>query len=349
MFALEKSNGKKARKVSYMQGRERQLPEGFDTYDSIIDAQKHNLETWESTGVTNLFSTGIPQLDRYLGGGFGKEGDFEIVLIHSQPKTYKSTLALMFMMDAARRGIPQGWVILEGSLAEALNRMRRCFYPYEEFDKYIPTMNECVFAMSKKMRRSNYALGDILKWMRYLNSTKGVNLFFIDPLGYAFDFSTRDPYENEWSRQARFMQDLSAFGEDTNSTIVIVQHNTKDSSGPNASYRAAAVGGSATLTKAATKAIEIRREKDDVTSVGERFRRIAVEMYFSRHGLDHSRQPLLIDVYQRSDKKGLSLFVPTFTENSAVGALNEKGEKGRSVWYGQIDDNASDLEELMNE
>lgn len=327
---------------------ERQLPAGFDTYDSIIEAQKHNLETWDSTGVTNLYSTGIVQLDRYLGGGFGKEGDFEIVLIHSQPKTYKSTLALMFMMDAVRRGIPQGWVILEGSLAEALNRIRKCFDPYEDFDKLVPQMEKCVFAMSKQMRRSNYALGDILKWMKYLHSTKGVNLFFIDPLGYAFDFSTRDPYENEWSRQARFMQELAAFGEDTNSTIVLVQHNTKDSSGPNASYRAAAVGGSATLTKTATKAIEIRREKDEVTGTGEQFRRIALEMYFSRHTFDHTRQPMLMDIYQRSDKKGLNIFVPMFTENSVENAFGEKTEKGRSVWRGQIDSAASDLEEALN-
>lgn len=331
-----------------MPNNERQLPEGFDTYDSILDAQKHNLETWDTTGVTNLYSTGIPQLDRYLGGGFGKEGDFEIVLIHSQPKTYKSTLALMFMMDAAKRGIPQGWVILEGSLAEALNRMRKCFNPYEEFDKLVPQMDKCVFAMSKKMRRSNYSLGDILKWMKYLHSTKGVSLFFIDPLGYAFDFSTRDPYENEWSRQARFMQELAAFGEDTNSTIVIVQHNTKDSSGPNVSYRAAAVGGSATLTKTATKAIEIRREKDEITGTGEQYRRIALEMYFSRHTFDHTRCPMLMDIYQRNDKKGLDIFVPTFTESSAENAFGEKTEKGRSVWYGQIDSAASDMEELLH-
>lgn len=333
-----------------MPSNEKQLPAGFDTYDSIADAQKHNLETWDSTGVTNLYSTGISQLDKYLGGGFGKEGDFEIVLIHSQPKTYKSTLALMFMMDAVRRGVPQGWVILEGSLAEALNRIRKCFDPYEEFDKLVPQMEKCVFAMSKQMRRSNYALGDILKWMKYLHSTKGVNLFFIDPLGYAFDFSTRDPYENEWSRQARFMQELAAFGEDTNSTIVLVQHNTKDSSGPNASYRAAAVGGSATLTKTATKAIEIRREKDDVTGTGEEFRRIALEMYFSRHTFDHTRQPLLMDIYQRNDGKGLQLFVPMFSATSAEEAFGPKGrvEGGRSVWRGQIDDNLTDLEEAMN-
>ena len=83
-----------------MEKNERQLPAGFDEYDSVAEAQKRNIDNWESTGVTNVYSTGLPQLDKYLGGGFGKEGDFEIVLIHSQPKTYKSTLALLFMMDA---------------------------------------------------------------------------------------------------------------------------------------------------------------------------------------------------------------------------------------------------------
>lgn len=328
---------------------EKQLPAGFEEYDSVLKAQEKNLKDWDSTGVTNLYSTGIPQLDKYLGGGFGKEGDFEIVLIHSQPKTYKSTLALLFMMDAVKRGVPQGWVILEGSLAEALNRLRKSFDPYEEFDKLIPTMDKCVFAMSKKMRRSNYTLGDILKWMRYLHATKGVSLFFIDPLGYAFDFSTRDPYENEWSRQARFMQDLAAFGEDTNSTIVLVQHNTKDSSGPNASHRSAAVGGSSTLTKAATKVIELRREGDGVTATGERYRRVSAECYFSRHTFDHDHHPMVIDFYQKPDGKGMNIFIPTFSASSAEDALNKKQLDGRTVWDGQIDDSIDDLKELMNE
>lgn len=326
------------------------IPDGFDEYDSVLDAQKHNLDNWESTGVTNLYSTGNTMIDKYLGGGFGKEGDFEIVLIHSQPKTYKSTLALMFMMDAVSREVPQGWVILEGSLAEALNRLRKTFNPYEDFDKLVPKMDKCVFAMSKKMRRSKkFTLKNILRWMRNLHRTKGVNLFFVDPLGYAFDFSTRDPYENEWSRQARFMQDLAAFGEDTNSTIVLVQHNTKDSSGPNASYRSAAVGGSSTLTKAATKVIELRREKDDVTATGERFRRVSAEMYFSRHTFDHDHHPMIIDFYQRSDGKGLDMFIPMFpAEKDDKDIFGEKKETGRKVWDGQRSDGAADLEEAMN-
>lgn len=331
-----------------MEKNERQLPAGFEEYDSVVEAQKHNIDTWESTGITNLYSTGVPQLDKYLGGGFGKDGDFEIVLIHSQPKTYKSTLALLFMMDAVKREIPQGWVILEGSLAEAMNRLRKCYYPYEDFDELVPKMEKCVFAMSKKMRRSNYALSDILKWMKYLNSTKGVNLFFIDPLGYAFDFSTRDPYENEWSRQARFMQELAAFGEDTNSTIILVQHNTKDSSGPNASHRSAAVGGSSTLTKAATKVIELRREKDDYSGTGERYRRVSAELYFSRHTFDHDHHPMIIDFYQRADGKGLNMFIPTFSTSTAEDALNKKQLDGRAVWAGQIDDSLNDLKEAMN-
>lgn len=330
--------------------KEEKLPAGFNEYDSVAEAQKQLLANWESTGVTNLYSTGIKELDRYLGGGFGKEGDFEIVLIHSQPKTYKSTLALLFMIDAVKRGIPQGWVILEGSLAEAFSRIRKSFNPYEAFDSLIPNMEKCVFAMSKPMRRSNeFTLRNILRWMRNLYIEKGCKLFFVDPLGYAFDFSTRDPYENEWSRQARFMQELAAFGEDTNSTIVLVQHNTKDSSGPNASYRAAAVGGSSTLTKAATKAIELRREKDEMTAMGERYRRISLECYYSRHTFDHERSPMLIDFYQRSDGKGLDIFIPTFTESSAENAFGKNKEKGRTVWSGQIDSNASDLERLAHE
>lgn len=332
-----------------MEKNEQQLPEGFNKFDSILSAQKHNLETWDSTGISDLYSTGIKELDEYLGGGFGKKGDYEIVLIHSQPKTYKSTLALLFMMDAVKRGIPQGWAILEGSLAEAMNRLRKCYTPYENFDKLVPMMDKNVFVMSREMRQSRqFTLNSILKWMEHLHLEKGVNLFFIDPLGYAFDFSTRDPYENEWSRQSRFMIDLAQFGERTNCTIVIVQHNTKDSSGPNASYRAAAVGGSHSLTKTSTKAIELRREKDGITSTGERYRRVALEYYYGRHTFDHDRCPMMIDFLQLPDGKGLHLFVPKFRSADDKNIFGEKKETGRTIWSGQVNPNAADLEDLLN-
>lgn len=321
-----------------MANKEIKLPQGFDTYDDLNSALEQTLADWDKTGRTSLYSTGIPKLDEYLGGGFGQENGYEIVLIHSTSKTYKSTLAMKFMVDSLYRGIPQGWVILEGSLPEAINRARRTAESYEVFDNAIRQNGHLIYSMSKEMKRSTYRLSDILSWMKYLRSTKDVRLFFVDPIGYAFDFSTRDPYDNEWSRQARFMQELSAFAEDTNSTIVLVQHNTKDS-GATSAFRAAAVGGSQTLTKAATKVIELRRNGTYLTIDGMHTT-IALEYYFARHTRDHMYEPMILDISSRNDGIGMNIFVPTYRgadyADNQLGGSEKKGI--RHVWKGQINE-----------
>lgn len=102
------------------------------------------------------------------------------------------------------------------------------------------------------------------------------------------------------------------------------------------------------MTKAATKVIELRREKDDYSGTGERYRRVSAELYFSRHTFDHDHHPMIIDFYQRADGKGLNMFIPTFSTSTAEDALNKKQLDGRAVWAGQIDDSLNDLKEAMN-
>lgn len=321
-----------------MANKEYKGPRGFNEFDELSSALDKTIADWKTTGKTNLYSTGIPKLDEYLGGGFGQPNGYEIVLIHSTSKTYKSTLAMKFMVDSLYRGIPQGWVILEGSLPEALNRARRTADSYEDFDNAVRKNGHLVYSMSKTMKRSAYKLADILSWMKFLRAEKDVKLFFVDPIGYAFDFSTRDPFDNEWSRQARFMQELSAFAEDTNSTIVLVQHNTKDS-GAVSTFRAAAVGGSQTLTKAATKVIELRRNGAYFTLDGMH-NTIALEYYFARHTRDHMYEPMILDISTKSDGIGMQIFVPTYPDadhaDNQLGGTEKRGI--RHVWKGQINE-----------
>lgn len=334
-------------RIAVMTSDSNALPNGFYEYESLTDALEYARLHYSDSGVTDLYSTGYPLLDKYMGGGFGKRDSYEIMLIHSQSKMMKSTLAVSMMMDSFSKGHKQGWIILEGTFGEAIIRARRCASDYVKFDKMMANAaaleNSCdqqLFFMSTKMTNEDYTLVNILQWIEHLNDVAGVSLFFIDPIGYAFDFSVHDKYENEWSRQAKFMQKLSRLCSSRNLTVVMIQHNTKDND-KTKTFRDAAIGGSSTLAKAATKVIEIRREKFVEDKIMGWHSIMSIEMYMSRHSKDYKYHPIIMKVYDKPDKKGTQLFFPTFPDgDKANEQLNHKcGDVDRSVWWGQITDN----------
>ena len=342
------------------------IPEGFYEYESLADAIKQAEDNYDRTGITDLYSTGFSLLDEYLGGGYGQRNGYEIMMIHSGSKMMKSTIATYLMVESLKKGVKEGWIILEGTFAEAIERARRTQVDVKHFDSFIHKMAETdkspdqqLYYMSSKMTDSDYTLANLIDWMKHVHSL-GVDLFFIDPLGYAFDFSVRDKSESDqWSRQAKFMQRLSKFCSQEHVTVVVLQHNTKDNSEKNNVFRQAAIGGSQALTKAATKVIEIRREakKDRVWNGrlngtgegsaypnGTEIEHLSLEMYFSRHTKSRYGQPFLLDVYDFPDEFGVRLIPKTIHGQNGVSAqeiaktllAKKAGDIDRDVWHGLI-------------
>lgn len=328
---------------------------GFDTYDDI-DADLKQLDAnWGKVGKSDKYSTGLPILDKYLGGGFGIEGAGEVMLIHSTSKTFKSTMSMQLMRTQLERGIKMGWIILEGGTWRALRNLKQLYAPvqtskgvvgYERFDSLRPHLKDLIFAMTDEMKQNDFTMGEVISWMKKARAQHGVELFLIDPIGYLSDYSS------EWNipdykKESKFMKDLVHFCDSTGSTVVCLQHNTKGNENAlSPSHREAAIGGSQSFSKSPTKVIEMRNEgwlTDDPHSG----RLLSMEMYMARDVQDWRTMPVLVEMNFHPDRQGKFFSMHKYDEAQAQ-ALMERSKDKRKVWFGQIkNDGDEDLDDLL--
>lgn len=334
-------------------GNERQLPVGFDKYEDIARLYKSMQSDWDKVGVTDRYKTGNPIMDSYLGGGFGGARGGEVILVHSTAKAFKSTITMWMLRHSIEAGEKMGWIILEGGTEKALRTLRQTYvgkYPeYEKCDEVLAKNAANIFSMSRDMRRANFDMDMVITWMKNLVATHGVKLFYIDPVGYLADYST-DIGVPDWKKESVFMKKVSWFCEDTDSTVLMVQHNVK---GSNIQlHREAAIGGSRGFSNTATKVIEIRKEGYIDEHDPGKGKRMSMEMYFARDVRDHQFTPIIVDVMFHQDGKGKWIYVPTFRDPEDANSklkVNKQVNENRQVWLGQLSDNASDLEDLLDE
>ena len=333
-------------------GKEVKLPKGFDTYEDADDLYQKMLNSWDKVGQTTRYSTGNRIMDKYLGGGFGGAEGGEILLIHSTSKAFKSTISMWLLRNTIERGDKMGWVILEGGTDKAFRNLRQTYvgkYPeYEKCDEMMKKNAKNIYSMSRDMRRANFTMDQVIDWMKNLVIMNGVKLFLIDPIGYLADYST-DMGTPDWKKESVFMKKLSWFCEDTDSTVIVIQHNVKASNMQ--LHREAAIGGSQGFSKSATKVIEIRKEgliDKDHPEIG---RRMSFEFYMGRDVQDHQFNPLIVDVMFHQDGKGKWIYIPTFLDQDTADSkltTSKNNPENRHVWPGQINSNQNDLEEILN-
>ena len=334
-------------------GNERQLPVGFDKYEDIARLYKNMQSDWNKVGVTDRYKTGNPIMDSYLGGGFGGARGGEVILVHSTAKAFKSTITMWMLRHSIEAGEKMGWIILEGGTEKALRTLRQTYvgkYPeYEKCDEVLAKNAANIFSMSRDMRRANFDMDMVITWMKNLVATHGFKLVYIDPVGYLADYST-DIGVPDWKKESVFMKKVSWFCEDTDSTVLMVQHNVK---GSNIQlHREAAIGGSRGFSNTATKVIEIRKEGYIDEHDPGKGKRMSMEMYFARDVRDHQFTPIIVDVMFHPDGKGKWIYVPTFRDPEDANSklkVNKQVNENRQVWLGQLSDNVSDLEDLLDE
>ena len=333
-------------------GNERQLPAGFDKYEDIARLYKSMQSDWDKVGVTDRYKTGDPIMDSYLGGGIGGAKGGEIILVHSTAKAFKSTITMWMLRHSIEAGEKMGWIILEGGTQKALRTLRQTYvskYPeYEKCDAVLAKNAGNIFSMSRDMRRANFDMDMVITWMKNLVATHGVKLFYIDPVGYLADYSN-DIGIPDWKKESVFMKKVSWFCEDTDSTVLMVQHNVK---GSNIQlHREAAIGGSKGFSNAATKVIEIRKEGYIDEHDPSKGKRMSMEMYFARDVKDHQFTPIIVDVMFHQDGKGKWIYIPTFRDPEEADSklkVNKQVNENRQVWLGQVNSSLSDLEEALN-
>lgn len=225
-------------------------PTGFGEIIYLSDFKEEADKLQGNFGKTEMYSTGIHGLDGYLGGGFGREGGYEIVVLYGEPGNGKSSVALQMLEDAVKSNVPQGWIILEDAIPDVYNRLRSM----NGDDKTI-SVDRSVRLMPPRMLESGFSLDNILDWIKLQNDNAGTKLFLLDHIQFAFENAESIQQENEYIRQRKFLKQLNFLCKSLNLTIVMVSHTNKNTNGSGLSK----ILGTSAIAQVATKAIEIKQ------------------------------------------------------------------------------------------
>lgn len=228
----------------------------------FADEAEHLAKTY---GTTDLFSTGHGVLDRYLHGnpnkhvnyrgGFGRKDGYEIMLIYGPTGAGKSTVALNFLAPAIMAGKRVGLLVLEDDMADASVRLKLIL---GDTDWKKMNAANTVVCLPRDAMTKKWQLPELLKYIEDWFVEQKVDLILLDHLQFAFENAEAVKGENEYSAQRVFMRDLNGLMKRVKKTIIMISHVNK-AVGAKGMDR---VMGSGSLAQAATKVIEIGKDKD---------------------------------------------------------------------------------------
>lgn len=224
---------------------------------ALVPLQEHIAradDAKDGWGTTDKYSTGVAELNRYLGGsdkgGYGRRKGYEIVLIFGEPGQGKSTLGLNLMLDPIKKGAKVGLMILEDDPADVLNRMRVMVGPSIDQARNVFFTND---------QSEGYTLEQALEAIE--NWFKVCDVVFLDHLEYLWKGSVGQSDKDKWTAQEIWMRKLNLLMKKTGKTIVMVQHVNKAGTAEGMNK----IMGSSSLQQTATKVIEFGRNKEGVT------------------------------------------------------------------------------------
>lgn len=228
---------------------------GLNPGDFLIDAAKKEMGSW---GKTNLYSTGDPVIDEYLGGGYGRPDGYEIVTIFGGTGMNKSTFATSMILDAALNGKTIVYFALEDDPKDVVKRILiQCNMDEERAKKitanilFMPENDGYTLDMMAEAIESIFDIADII---------------LIDPLQFIFEASATERGETEFNRQRLFMRRMNNIMKHTNKTLIIVSHTNKNSGGKDTRSGVDKIIGSSAVAQVSTKVIEIDR-KDGIHGI----------------------------------------------------------------------------------
>nr|DAX59186.1 MAG TPA: DNA directed DNA polymerase [Caudoviricetes sp.] len=229
-------------------------PLGFMEDVRLSDYEAEADKRLASFGKTDLYSTGIPEYDEWLGhGGIGVKDGYEMVLLFGLSGCGKSSIAVRTLLHSVQQGIPQGWLILEDSPADTLNRL--CMMAGDR--KKTIQQVRCVHMLSDEFIQQGFRLDNIIEWIK-VKSKEGIKLFLIDHLQFAFENSDDITESNEVIAQRIFMKKLNFLAKTEKLTVLMVSHISKN----NKAVGMDKVIGSSAIVQASTKVLEVFSRKD---------------------------------------------------------------------------------------
>ena len=229
-------------------------PLGFSEIVYLSDYKEEADQTLKDFGRTDLYSTGERMLDDWLGHGFGRRNGYELMLVFGKSGVGKSSVAVRMLMNSVQRHIPQAWLILEDSPADTLNRL--CMMTGER-EKTMEDV-KCVSLMADTMLENGFRLDNIIQWIDS-QSQRGIKLFMIDHLQFAFENAEDIMEKNEMLNQRIFMKKLNFLAKRKHLTVIMISHVNKNSKAEGLDK----IIGSSAIAQAATKVIEVFQRKDN--------------------------------------------------------------------------------------
>lgn len=317
-------------------------PDNLGAYVSSDVMIKEGDETYDTQSVSDKYSTGLPLLDDYLSGGYGKRNSYEFIVIASAPKCFKTTFALKILVKQVENQTPMMWVLPEMSYGEITNMFRAFYFPdKDKADKIlVSAIDSGKLKIVDKKTIDGINTPKDLQNIITLGLNAGVEVFYIDPLNYILGQAT-----NTMSEQTKAEKDFSRWiartMEENKKTAVVVMHNVKD---PNL-HRQFGMAGSAAFSQQATKTIEVRLESK-LPAIGKGTQKIvpgqviSVELWKSRGTEQHMFEPLLLKAVFNPGKKGVNVAELTVEDVKGLTYFLDKNApdvKQRSIWESQAD------------
>lgn len=210
-----------------------------------------------SWGKTDLFSTGLNRLDKYLGGGYGRNNGYEIVVLFGPTGVGKSLVGLNLLRQPLIDGQRIGLMALEDDGPDVFLRFTDIIG--KAATREFIMQGDNVHSMPPEDLLQSWVLDDLLKLIEEWFTTRELDVILLDHLQFAFEGAETIKGENEYAAQRVFMQKLNQLMKKLKKTIIIVNHVNKDarSKGMNK------IVGSGSIAQAGTKVIEIYKEDGD--------------------------------------------------------------------------------------
>lgn len=210
-----------------------------------------------SWGKTTLYSTGDKLLDDYLGGGFGRQDGYELMLLYGDTGIGKSTVALNFLRQPIESGAKVGLLVLEDDGADVFLRLSSVLGS-TSMNNFV-MQSDGVHFMAQEDLVQSWNLDDLLVLIEDWFVNRGLDVIMLDHLQFAFEGAEMAKQENEYIAQRIFMQKLNQLMKRVKKTIILISHVNKNT----ASKGMGKIVGSGSIAQASTKVIEIAEDKHD--------------------------------------------------------------------------------------
>lgn len=197
-----------------------------------------------------------PNFNDYLGGGYGRQDGYDIVLLYGDTGVGKSTVGLNFLHDPIRKGKRVGLLVLEDAGADVYIRLSNILTE-GEMKEFVFGSDNIHFMPQEDLVKS-WNLDDLLNLIEEWFNDRKIDVIFLDHLQFAFEGAESIKGENEYISQRIFMQKLNQLMKKLNKTIILISHVNK----ANNAKGMAKIVGSGSIAQAGTKVIEVEEDKD---------------------------------------------------------------------------------------